>query len=144
MADMRDFLEIVESAGSSAKKVDRSAFVYMEPKKDMVQFAQCNTCAAFMPGKERCALFGKNDVVVANASCGLYAHGEPSDDQEPSGSTTPEAAGYVEGQVRCENCKYLDGTTCKLYDKLNKLMPYMFDLKTKVKSKGCCNAFIAK
>jgi len=144
MADMRDFLGIVESAGSSAKKIDRSAFVYMEPKKDMVQFAQCNTCAAFMPGKERCALFGKNDVVVANASCGLYAHGEPNDDQESSGSTTPQAAGYVEGQVRCENCKYLDGNTCKMFDKLNKLMPYMFDLNVKVKSKGCCNGFIAK
>ena len=138
--NMREFIKIVEEANSSSK-LDRSVLLYMDPKEPKDKFAQCSSCAHFMPESQRCTLFEKNDKVIANASCNLYAHGDPSDEQEILGSITPKAAGYVTGQVRCENCSWMNSNnTCGLFQELNKLKD-IFDLDTKIDPKGCCNGF---
>jgi hypothetical protein len=141
---MRNWIDIVTEAKTSTSKIPRSAFIYLTPKPNTPQFAQCGTCGVFIPNKNQCALFGKKDHVVAGGSCGLYAYGEPSNDQEPSNSVTPKEAGYVDAQVRCENCSWLDGTTCELFKRLNSEMPTVFKLETKVDARGCCNAWQQK
>jgi len=67
-------------------------------------------------------------------------HGEPSSDAEPIALVTPKESGLVHRQVRCENCRYLDGEICGLYQDLNELMPEKFALEAKVGRHGCCNA----
>lgn len=139
---MRSLITLMERAGDGAK-IDESAFLYLAPRAPKSQFAQCNTCGAFMPKSERCSLFSKSFKVVANASCGLYVHGEPSEDQEPLNAVTPKEAGYVKGQVRCENCSWFDAdnNVCKLFRDLNKKLPGVFNLEEKVDPLGCCNAW---
>jgi hypothetical protein len=141
--DIRRIITLLEAAGEY-KKIDRSAFIYLNPKGDKTQFAQCGTCVAFMPGKERCGFFGKDDKVVANASCGLYVHGKPHDDQPITNAVTPSAAGYVLGQVRCENCTWYVDKKCELFEKLNKSMPDVFDCDPAVAELGCCNGWQKK
>ena len=137
---MRDFIKIVEQAGDNSK-ITCSTFLYMDPKDPEDNFAQCSTCAHFLPESERCTLFGKNDKVIANASCNLYAHGTPKEDQEILNSMSPDVAGYLTGKVRCENCSWFNkDSTCGLFQELNKLKD-IFDLDTKVNPKGCCNGF---
>lgn len=131
----------MEAVNNKKPKIDRSAFIYLKPKGDKDEFAQCATCVAFLPEKQRCAWFGKDDKVIAKASCALYVHGKPNDDQEIINSVTPEAAGYVEAEVRCENCQHIEGTTCLLFQKLNQELPEFFDLDSKVENKACCNAW---
>ncbi len=138
--DIREYIKIVEQS-SQGSKIDRSAFLYMDPKDPEDTFAQCATCFHFLPNAERCLLFGKNDKVVAEASCALYVHGTPADDREIINSVSPEEAGYYVGQVRCENCSWFNkDSTCGLYQELNKLKD-IFNLDTKVNPKGCCNGF---
>lgn len=139
--DFRRIIDLLNEAKSGKEKIDRSAFIYLKPKGDKDQFAQCATCIAFMPGKERCAWFGKNDKVIAEASCALYVHGKPNNDQEIIGSVTPEEAGYVEAQVRCENCTHVKGDICLLFQKLNQELPELFELDSKIEDKACCNAW---
>src|ERR1051325_9723924 len=62
-------------------------------------------------------------------------------DQECRSIVTPEQAGYVQGQVRCENCSWYDDGTCGLYQMLMEKMPDVFDLETSVEAQGCCNAW---
>lgn len=139
--DFRKIINIVsESSAASGKKIDRWAFLYLEPKKDIENFAQCSTCVSFMPDKQRCSFFGSNDKVLATASCGLYVQGKPSNDQKFLNSVTPAEAGYVNEAVRCENCKY-GGDDCILFEKLNESLPTIFKIDTKIKKKGCCNAW---
>lgn len=124
------------------EKIGRSAFLYMAPKGDSKQFAQCGTCALFLPTKQRCGIYHKDDRVVANASCGLYIAGGPKDNQPITNVVTPEESGYVKGQVRCENCSWFDGdSTCDLFVKLNDTLGDIFDIDPTVEAKGCCNAF---
>lgn len=139
---LEQILTVLKEADTIVEKLDRSAFIYLPPKGDKDKFAQCGTCIAFMPGKERCAWFGKNDNVIAEASCALYVHGKPNNDQKIIGSVTPKQAGYVEAQVRCENCHYVKGNQCTLFKKLNKALPEVFDLDTKIEDKACCNAWV--
>lgn len=138
--DIRDIIKLLEAKDTSPK-IDRSAFIYLKPRGDKNQFAQCGTCVAFLPGKQRCAWFGKNDKVIAEASCSLYVHGTPNDDQKIINSVTPKDAGYVEGKVRCENCTHVKGSNCSLYQKLNQELPELFDLDDKIEDKACCNAW---
>lgn len=140
---MREILSLLEKAAyKKGDRIGRWAFLYMEPTPSQAkEFAQCSTCQLFMPGKERCGIFGKDDVVKANASCGLYLHGKPNDDQPIQGIVTPKDAGYVEGQVRCENCTWYKGSKCELFAKLDETMPDTFNLGSKVDAKGCCNAW---
>lgn len=139
--DFRRIIDLLNEAKSDKEKIDRSAFIYLKPKGDKDLFAQCATCVAFMPEKERCAWFNKNDKVVAEGSCALYVHGKPNDDQDIINAVTPKEAGYVEAEVRCENCTHVKGNICLLFQKLNQELPELFDLDSKIEDKACCNAW---
>ena len=141
MKPFKQFIDNIVEANEGGSKIDRSAFIYLPPKEPKNEFAQCGTCSVFLPGKKRCGIFSSSFKVVANASCGLYLHGKPNDDQPIQNVATPEQAGYVLGQVRCENCKWLEGNTCKLYETLNDTLPDTFNINTRVDKQGCCNAW---
>ncbi len=139
---IRDLLEKAdkEEAGTqSGPKIKRDAFLYLSPKEPRDEFAQCSTCRMYLPGKERCGILGPSVHVPAEASCGLYIHGEPTDEQECEVIVKPVEAGLVRRQVRCENCISFDDGKCKLYAMLNELKPDMFDLDENVEAKACCN-----
>ena len=141
-AEMRSLITLMEARKTGGNRITRSAFIYLEPKLgESEQFAQCGTCFMFMPGKKRCSIFGPNDVVVADASCGLYVHGEPYDEQLIRDAVTPEAAGYVKEQVRCENCTWYKAGKCALFALLNQADSGAFDLEESVKAKACCNGW---
>jgi hypothetical protein len=137
---IREMIKLLEKTGDGTK-IDRSAFLYLESNIEIKQFAQCKTCLHFMPQSKRCGIFGPEDVVIANASCGLYVQGVPNEDQQPSGVVTPEAAGYVVGQVRCENCSWANDDRCGLYETLMDKLPDVFDLDPSIQAKACCNAW---
>jgi hypothetical protein len=142
--EMREILNLLESTTyRKGDPIGRWAFLYLEPltPEQSGDFAQCSSCSLFLPGKKRCAVFGPDDVVKANASCGLYISGKPKDDQRITSSITPVEAGYVEGQVRCENCSWYKDGTCDLYAQLDQAMPDTFRLGSTVSPKGCCNAW---
>lgn len=140
--DMRQLLKIVEASES---KLDRSIFVYLDPKAEKQdQFAQCSTCTMFMPESEKCGIFSESDSVKATGSCNLYVYGTPSEDMTPSGAVTPQEASYIETAVRCENCLWFSKNECGLFVKLNNILPDNFDLDTMIHPKGCCNAFQSK
>jgi len=144
MTDMRKLIDLLEAAGyKKGDKIGRWAFLYMEPKtpEDAKEFAQCSTCKMFLPGKKRCGIFGPDDEVKALASCGLYLQGKSHDNQKIQNIVTPEAAGYVEGAARCENCSWYKDGTCGLFADLDKAMSDTFELGSNVSPKGCCNAW---
>jgi hypothetical protein len=141
---MRDLIKIIQEAENEAKRIHRDAFLYLEGKKEKDQFAQCSTCIHWMPESERCALFSKSKRVVANASCALYVEGNPQEDQEFLNVVTPKDAGYVLGQVRCENCGWFEDDQCHLFKKLNDEMGDVWDLDTRVHAQACCNAWQEK
>jgi len=138
---MREIIQLIEQAQQSGDQILRSAFLYLPPTGDAHDFAQCGSCGMFIPGSHRCWLFGPHDKVVANASCGMYIQGEPSNDQEPQSKVTPQDAGYNLGQVRCENCCWLSGKSCALFEMLNRELPQVFDLDPEVEPLACCNAW---
>jgi hypothetical protein len=143
MNNLRRFIDLVERVGKD-QALDRTVFLYLEPKSNPDQHAQCASCFMFMPGKQRCSIFSENDRVVANASCNLYAAGKPNDNQEIKNSVTPSEAGYIEAQVRCENCSWFNQpNNCGFFADLNKAMPAMWKLDETVDPKGCCNAWQA-
>lgn len=123
-------------------KVDRSAFLYLDPKAPKTEFAQCGTCVMFDPKRERCSIHGSNVRVVAESSCGFYIHGKPSLQKIGAPEVTPEESGLVTRPVRCENCRFFkkDHSICDLFHDLNQDHPDKFKLKEKVDPKGCCNA----
>ncbi len=134
----------VEYIKKDGEKVQRDAFIYLDPKPPQDKFAQCGTCMMFTGSS--CTILGKDKKVDAGDSCALYVHGKPQPKMKGKEhkSVTPEEAGFVEGeQVRCENCVYGDKSrgVCKLFEKLNREMPADFDLKEKIHPKGCCNAW---
>jgi len=119
------------------KKVDRSAFLYLEPEDGDPDFAQCGDCALYLAGE--CAIMGI--AVEKGWSCGFFIPDEPGRIAKTArANVTPEEAGLYKGRVRCENCRY-GGATCALYDKLNAELPGDFALDAKISPKGCCNAF---
>jgi hypothetical protein len=129
--------------------ITRNAFLYLEPReeKNVDQHAQCATCAMFTGEEhETCTIHGPNERIVAGGSCGLYVEGDPMSDEAGHEMVlvTKDESGYVERQVRCENCAVfeLDGTACTLYDNLNAMEHglFRFELDSKVDPKGCCNA----
>jgi hypothetical protein len=142
--DIRKIIDLLEQASyKKGDKIGRWAFIYLEPKTPEMakDFAQCSSCQLFLPGKQRCAIFSYTDVVKANASCGLYINGKPHDNQKIQSQVTPEQAGYVEAQVRCENCSWYKSGTCDLFATLDKTLPDTFELGSTVSPKGCCNAW---
>jgi hypothetical protein len=128
-----------------ADRITRDAFVYLDPSGNEDEFAQCGTCAIYDEDAQRCGLLGPDLQVDPDDSCGLYVPGEPGamvPDDGPEAYVSAEQAGFVSRQVRCENCTYYnaDMQGCDLYYKLNKALPQMFNLDTRVDAKGCCNA----
>ena len=124
------------------QKLKRDAFLYMDPKGEKDEFAQCSSCRAFT-GKS-CVKFPKGNTVEAGGSCGLYEKGEgdPSMVGKELGSANKREAGYVVRKVRCENCSFFheEKGHCELFEHLTKQFPNVFDLDDKVDKHGCCNA----
>jgi adenylylsulfate kinase len=123
-------------------KVDRSAFLYQGPHGPQEKYGQCSTCHDFT-GKS-CENFPKGNTVSPGGACGLYHFGKGSDELlgKEMGSFTKAEAGYVDREVRCENCAYFDDdeSYCELFEKLNEQFPSVFDMDKKVDKYGCCNA----
>lgn len=133
-------MDLLEDDQGKKEKITRDAFLYMSPKEPKDEFAQCMSCEAYMPGTKRCAILEKTTEVLPDMSCGLYVHGEPSDEQEQVGSVTAEEAGLVHRQVRCQNCSWFGPKGCELFNTLNEAHPDIFDLDTDVDENACCNA----
>lgn len=85
---------------------------------------------------------GPDLPVSGDATCIMYAPGEPAYGETPEVVFTPEEVGFEERQVRCENCGYYRFTDsgCSLFSILNKQNPTAFDLEVIVHPQGCCNA----
>jgi hypothetical protein len=133
-------LQLNEKASAEPKKIKRDAFLYLGPKEPKKEFAQCSSCRLYLPERERCGILGPHVHVPAEASCGFYLHGEPTEDQECEAVVKPSEAGLVRRKVRCENCVSFDHGTCKLFKMLNETKPEIFDLDESINEKGCCNA----
>lgn len=125
----------------SGEKIGREAFIYLSGDTD--DYAQCSSCWMFNPEKERCVILGPDFHVDADATCCFYMKGEPLDDMPLIARVTPEEAGYVDRQVRCENCRY-GGDKCGLYVMLNKKLPDVFDLEEEIEPRACCNANVPR
>lgn len=121
-------------------KIQRDAFLYLDPEPGVDDFAQCSSCRDWVEGDDRCVIHGPMVTVKDTMSCGLYVYGET---QDPGTETyfyiSPRESGLVDRKVRCENCKW-GGETCGFYDMLNKALPDVFDLDVEIEPKGCCNA----
>lgn len=128
-------------ARPQATKIDRSAFLYMEPSDDNREFAQCGTC--FFWASEKCKIHGERRI-AASESCGLYVPdrlGRSIDAELPL--VSPEQSGLVSRPVRCENCRSFDAPgTCRLFTDLNRTGQFACD--PSVKPLGCCNAQMPK
>jgi len=125
------------------ENINRSAFLYLDPRPLKEAFAQCSTCKMFLKDHGLCSLHGKDVKITGGMSCGLYVPGGPAEESElehVSKAVTPEESGLVDRQVRCENCTFLKGDSCGLFQQLNDKFPTMFSLKTGVDKHGCCNA----
>lgn len=121
------------------KKITRDSFIYLEPKKEKENFAQCATCKLWT-GKT-CLILGKTKV-TGEMSCCYYIPGTPSKGSigKEQSLLTPKEAGLVNRKVRCENCRSFKNGICMLYQKLNQSNADIFDLNEKVNKYGCCNA----
>lgn len=117
-------------------KIERDAFLYLPAGKGD---KQCKTCASNSNGK--CTTLN-NLAVQPGWSCGMYLPGSYSG-QRAGPYATPEEAGLIKQDVRCENCRYFT-EHCELFEKLNQTMPDDFDLDPDVDAKGCCNAFASR
>lgn len=130
-------------------KIKRDAFLYMDPSGDnQKEFGQCATCKMSVPleGGNQCSILGIR--VEAGDSCGLYVPGEAdkSEAEHIDNTVSPEEAGYVQRQVRCENCAHFDAEEgeCELFEALTAQWPQFFDLDPNVDPQGCCNAQVPK
>ena len=94
-----------------------------------------------MPGLRRCAVIGKETSISPTGSSIYYGFGTPTDNQPINARFTAEEIGYVDRQVRCINCKFVNikKSHCKLYKLLNTLASWIFDLDYKIDLFGCCN-----
>lgn len=124
--------------------ITRATFLYLDPVKPAGQFAQCGTCVHFLKEMGKCELVSAKKVDDED-SCGLYAPGKAEPETAPKSLVSPEDAGFVSRQVRCENCMFFDEKTearahCDLYTQLNLMIPRIFGLDRYVDRRGCCNA----
>ncbi len=128
-------------------RVDRSAFLYLDPKGAEGKFAQCGVCMMWTgPDRRRCTIHGASLVVERGDTCGFYIHGEPMPDAPVHTSVIPRESGFERRQVRCENCRFFDASVskCGLFRSLNEKLPGLFDLDEDVDQYGCCNANTVK
>ncbi len=125
---------------AAKERISRDAFLYLEPKRDAADFAQCSSCRlriANPTGKLGCAVMAGRQV-KPEGTCALYIEGGGT--QRTLADYSRAELGYTERQVRCENCLYGGKDECGLYVRLNEVMPEAFDLNTKIKPTACCNA----
>lgn len=122
-------------------KINRDAFLYMEPKGKQHDYAQCSSCV-LMTSDKMCSVLGEFIEEPEETSCGLYAPGDAPLSDYFDDFVSKDDASFAERSVRCENCKFGDAKrkVCKLYEKLNKDLPELFELNTKISPFGCCNA----
>lgn len=139
-----DRLSVLAAEHALAKdppaKIGRDAFLYMAPRGDISNFAQCATCCLFMPAKERCAIHRPHTLVRPDSSCALYVHGAPNNNQPFKAGLSGKETGLVHAKVQCHRCEY-GGSKCQLYVTLNKLAPEKFALEENIERHACCNAF---
>jgi hypothetical protein len=119
----------------------------MEPHPSVSNHAQCGSCHNWGKGNKRCYYLQAKDKVDADDSCGLYGQGKPQATVEPSGQYTKAELGFVDEQVRCENCREFDNRDpkhlhCDFYAQLTRILPLQFQLDKNVNPKGCCNAMM--
>ena len=119
--------------------MDRSTFLYLEPKVKTHNFAQCETCSMYLSKHNICSLHGKDVKIKPTMSCGLYVPNGPAPESEMehvSLKVTPKESGLVDAKVRCEHCEYYEmkDNDCLLFKMLN-IKEY------KVVDDGCCNAW---
>ncbi len=120
------------------EKITRDAFIYLD--SDEGDFAQCGRCWQFNAEKGRCCILGPDFEVDADDSCCLFVEGSWVEGQPLVERISPEDAGFVEREVRCENCEYGGTGECQLYKMLNEKFPDVFQLETSISAKACCNA----
>lgn len=125
------------------KKLERDAFLYLNPEPGIDDFAQCSSCQDWVQGDNRCTIHGPRVRTPGTASCGFYIFGDP----QPAGTdteavVTADESGLVDREVRCENCQWGGPTTtrCRFFLSLNERLPDVFDLDEHIEPKGCCNA----
>lgn len=148
-------LVVINEAKKPKGKVTRASFVYLEFKEgksfgDEHCFAQCETCRLWTGDEHKtCMILGKDQSVVGHGSCDLYVNGKPHPDWHghEEARMTAEEAGYVERDVRCENCTAFKPSQedeehgkCKMFAALNKSNPEIFNLEVRVYPFACCNA----
>ncbi len=144
------------------KKVDRSAFLYLEPRPTDGDrdFAQCDTCRMFVPGgtSGHCIIHGSQLRVARDATCGFWVrwpNGRPVRhvvethrkelNEGLAASVTPQESGLLHALVQCHRCAHFAPPgRCALFEGLNQRAPTRFDLDTDVDPHGCCNAWTAK
>lgn len=101
-------------------KISKSAagYVYRPEAKGRYQ---CDQCARFIPGRERCEVFGPGDKVRSFGSSNEWVLGTPSNELVPLGTTTPQKAVYMENRpgFGCKRCANFDaeGLDCRRVDK---------------------------
>jgi len=122
---------------SEPTKVHRDAFLYLDGEHP--SFAQCGTCWLWDASKKRCNVLG-DMFVQATDSCGYWGRGPYDPNVKNTKRFNPKEVGFVSRQVRCENCRFFGQGTCGLFEKLNNAFSSIFELDTKVKARGCCNA----
>lgn len=140
MSTAIDFALALALRKKGTERITRASFMYMEAASADARddFAQCVECRDFVKRKNRCAILGPKKEVLAQDSCGAFIEGKYAG-QPIRALVTDEDVGFVNRKVRCEHCAY-GGKACKLYQMLNEALPDVFDLDTKIKPKGCCNA----
>jgi len=132
--------EIVEEP----KGIKRDAFLYMEPKRNEENFAQCASCPNWT--RDKCLIHGPDVEVNEDMSCNFFIPGSPR--PEMAGQevvhVTPEESGLMDATTRCETCTYMDhaNKVCKLYQRLNMALSETFVLDENVELRGSCNAWI--
>ncbi len=143
-----------------ADKITRDAFLYLAPKKEKENFAQCIACRMFIPEVEgykggRCVIHGSEVEIDGDDSCGFMvewptANGAPNPETVEDhaeelakgvpGSVTPEESGLVSRRVQCHRCRFVEeGPRCGLYIELNSVSSN-FDLDVNIEPHACCNA----
>lgn len=146
-----------EGGGEKAPvKVDRSAFLYLEPgeagveKREVEDFAQCASCPMFAPKKRRCTIHGPDVVVLGTDSCGLYVPGMPmGDDMDLVAHVRGHESGLHWGRVQCHRCREYEGEpdgrgTCAAFRRMNDALAEHVAADPDVAAHGCCNLWRAK
>lgn len=135
-------------------KIDRSAFLYLEPTDKSYgspeKYAQCATCMMWT-GEQNltCTIHGDKETLEVGEgdTCGFYVNGMPMPSMagKEHASVRPQESGFERRQVRCENCRLFtpkegDRGICEGYKLLNEDSPDNFDMDMDVAKHGCCNA----